>query len=205
MRRTVLGICLLSLFGLAKLTYAEEKLMVTWQALDSELSIDGLADIDMDRGFRLSLGYVFNDFLMLDLGLLRFGEGKQSQFGEAVDFITETEIEGYSVGLKGFYNVAERAQIYGKLGLFIWDLDFDADVVDYGIGFAGQQGSGSYAESGRDPYFAFGAQFIATDNLSLLVEYGEYQQKDVFADKFGRGDSRDFSQEVLALGLEWEF
>ena len=78
MRRTVLGICLLSLFGLAKLTYAEEKLMVTWQALDSELSIDGLADIDMDRGFRLSLGYVFNDFLMLDLGLLRFGEGKQS-------------------------------------------------------------------------------------------------------------------------------
>ncbi len=134
----------------------------------------GLSDLDgeNDIGIKFFGGYRFNQNLAV--------EGGYTDFGTADDGGVDVSVDGFEVAAVGILPMNPQIDIFGKLGILLWDADFDA----------GTFGSGS--DDGTDLFLGFGASYNISPQLSARATWDFYD--------FDNGDGW-----ILGGGLTFKF
>lgn len=127
----------------------------------------GKTDIDVDgfddaTTFSFGGGYQFNENFAL--------EGRYIDFGDAeddVDPVWTLEADGFDFSAVALIPANEVFTLYGRIGVLSWD--FSASEAGFGE---------FYSESGEDLSVGIGFAFSQGDQLSLTLEYQEFEIDD---------------------------
>lgn len=122
---------------------------------------------DTDTAWSIFGGYQVNanfgvQFGYADLG--KVGASGTDPFLGA--FSISYESTGFELSGVGTIPINERFSVYGKLGLFMWDLDAKATSSVFG--------SGSLSEDGTDLTYAIGAKYGFTKNFAVQLQWQRY-------------------------------
>lgn len=162
----------------------------------SSADVDCVLDITCNNDEEGSMfkAYVGNQFTpnfgaefgYLDLG--SFGvEGTDSVLGTVDANVKGT---GFFAAITGMMPLGEFG-LFGKAGLFRWDLDADVSSSVFG--------SGSESDSGTDPFFGVGAQVTIGQATALRLEWER------FMDVGDEGSTGQSDVDVLSLGVVFKF
>lgn len=116
----------------------------------------GQADHDLPglsesaTSFALGGEYKFSENFALEGRYDDYGTAEYRAFGESADISASS----FGVGVKGLIPLNEQFSVFAKIGFASWDLEADGDD-----------------ESGSDLYYGFGAQYMATEQLGLGIDY----------------------------------
>jgi long-subunit fatty acid transport protein len=117
---------------------------------------------------------------------------------ELADFISQsTEInvsadiepKGYDISLIGIAPINDSFELYGKLGWFNWEADFNITTVTFNNVINGEPQTTNTSTSidGDDMSFGAGATYSVNDSFSLFGEWTRYQTEDADNDFIGFG------------------
>ena len=127
---------------------------------------DGISSPDScrekDTAWKIFGGYQFNRNFAGEFGYTDLGKTTLSLagFGSASNAVTGFELTGV-----GSLPVNQQLSVYGRLGFFLWNVDF----MD-GTGLFG-----SASASGTGLTFGFGASFNLATNAALRLEWQRYK------------------------------
>ena len=138
----------------------------------------GLMCDDSDTATKFFAGYQFNRNLAVEAGYTDLGRARFTGPGGSIDF----ESTGFEVMAVGIAPLGPQAWLYGKAGIFFWDLD---------VSFVG------LSESGTELTYGFGVGFDFTRNFAARFEYQVYPD---IGDDFTTGTS-----DVAVLGVNLIF
>lgn len=142
----------------------------------------GQADIEStdDTSIKIFGGYRYNNF-GIEAAYHDLGEQSETDpfLGTAAIEVTGIEISGV-----GFLALNPSFDIFGKIGLFLWDVDLSL------TGFPG------VSDDGNDLMFGFGGQFKPTKNFSIRAEY-QLTELSI--------NSVDFDTDILSIGVALHF
>lgn len=134
-------------------------------------------DDSSTTSFGISAGYRVNDNFAFEGSYLNLGTADLSTSevisGVQVNAKGEIEITGINLGLVGIAPVSERFDLYGKVGVFMWDADLDITATG-SMGGVTHTERASESESGTDLSFGVGGQFHVTDNFAIAGEFTRY-------------------------------
>jgi len=135
-------------------------------------SVDESSFSESDTGFKLFGGWMFNQFVGGELEYIDGGTVREGNFG--------IDSTGLNASLKGNWPINEQFDVFGKVGYFFWDAEFDAasdldDLVD----------------NGDDPFYGAGLR-INFGKFSILGEYEKF-------------DSDELSNDLFSLGMRFTF
>jgi OOP family OmpA-OmpF porin len=133
---------------------------------------------DSDTAWRILGGYRFNRNLAVELGYTDFGEVSAGDGGANNVTAEATAFELVAVGSLPLSN---EFSVYGKIGMFRWDVDATGTGV-----FAGSE-----SDSGTDVTFGVGVQYDFTRQLGLRGEWQRY--------------SADEDIDVISIGVVFRF
>lgn len=131
---------------------------------------------DEDTGFKVFGGYQFHRNFAIEANYTIYGDAEDSVAGVN----TEVEFDTFGVSLVGIVPIAERFDLFGKLGFAYWD----AEVKALGL---------SDDEDGTDLSYGLGARFNFNEKVSVRAEYEGIDVDDL--------DRADF----LSMGIEFNF
>lgn len=127
-------------------------------------------------------GYQFNKNFAVEAGYTDLGKASASVPGLSASF----EVSGIEISAVGIFPINPQWSIYGKLGMFMWDLDVKSNI-------------GNLSEDGADLTYAIGVRWSFAKNLSLQAQWQRY--KDIGDDATtGKSDV-----DMLSLGLLFRF
>jgi hypothetical protein len=129
---------------------------------------------DSDTAFGAKVGYMFTDRFGIEGGYMDLGNYETE--GNVLDLHIDAE-GWYGAGVVNF-PVADRWDLYGKLGLFVFDSDTDFTDFD---------------ESSTEVFGAIGAEY----DLGNWNIFGELAKIDT--------DVNDLTIDVASLGVKYEF
>ncbi len=132
---------------------------------------------DEDTGFKAFGGYQFHRNFAVEANYTVFGDTEDNIAG--ID--TEVEFDSFGVSLVGIAPIADRFDLFGKLGFAYWDARVKAS------------GFGSDDEDGTDLSYGLGARFNFNEQVSARLEYEGIDVDDL--------DRADF----LSMGVEFNF
>ena len=125
------------------------------------ISGPGIACDDEDTAFKLLGGYRVNPNFAVEFAYTGLGEASASFAGFGT---ISVESSGFEVLAVATAPVGAQWSLYGKIGLFRWDLD-----VNDGTGVVG-----SFSESGTDLTYGLGASYDFSRDSALRIEYQQY-------------------------------
>jgi OOP family OmpA-OmpF porin len=131
---------------------------------------------DEDTGFKIFSGYQFHRNFAVEANYTVFGDTEDTIAGVN----TEVEFDTFGISLVGIAPIAERFDLFAKLGLAYWDAKVQA------AGFSDD-------DNDTDLSYGLGARFNFNEQVSIR---GEYEGIDV-----GGLDRADF----LSMGIEFNF
>ena len=105
---------------------------------------------DSDISFRIGGGYKFNKNFAL--------EGYYIDYGTAEDSGFSADADGPQVQGVGLLPVSNNVDLYGKLGLTMWDAELCSPF-------------GCISDDGTDIVFGFGGNFAVSNKVDLRAEY----------------------------------
>lgn len=108
--------------------------------------------------------------------------GKQAE--TALGITASTEVTGLELSGVGYLPVSSSMDLFGKLGLLLWDMDINL------TGFP------TLSTDGNDLIFGVGLQYNSTDNFSLRLEM-QTTTLDV--------SGVDFDTDILSIGAAYKF
>lgn len=109
-------------------------------------------------------GYLFNEFVGVELGYRDLG---RAQWTDYSDKRNDVGASGVSLGLVGFYPLADK-----------WSLSAEVGAFNYVISNKKQYNTEYYSDNGVAPYFGAGVGYNFTDNLKLQAKYRRYENLD---------------------------
>ena len=118
----------------------------------------GISCDDEDTAFKILGGYRINPNFAVEVGYTDLGKASASEIGVGTASI---ESSGFEVLAVGIAPISPQWSLYGKVGLFSWDLDVK------GTG-------GSLSESGNELTYGFGASYDFSRTTALRLEYQSY-------------------------------
>ncbi len=121
----------------------------------------GISCNDKDTAFKILGGYQVNPNFGVEFAYTDLGAAKASFAGFGSATIAAKGFEFLGVGTMP---INQQWSVYGKLGLFRWDVDFND-----GTGLVG-----SASATGIDLTYGFGAKYNFAKNAALRVEYQQY-------------------------------
>ncbi len=148
-----------------------------------------------DTVLKFTGGYKLDDKISLEAFYMDFGEASLSgvsgnQFsygGSTYEFITTATIalSADTVGVGARYNIYKegKSALYAMAGIHSYDVT---------LSIAAGTGSASVSESGSDPYYGIGYNYLVADNLNLNLSYQNYE--------FDKDDLDGF-----LLGIQYDF
>ena len=132
---------------------------------DSSVNLGGINRVDgNDDSYAVGVGYAFSNNFSIEAGYHGFGtQNAQTNCppGFACILIplrTEADVTGISLSLIGSIPVSDRFDVYGKIGLLSWDIDFS------GI-------SSAFNDSGEDLLYGVGLTWSMDERWKLFLEY----------------------------------
>lgn len=149
---------------------------------------------DSDTGWKIFIGYQFNDYFAVEGGYVDFGKAKANGTITGVTVSASAEANSWElVGVAG-WPFTPQFSVYGKAGLHRWDLDVTAtgSVPGFSVTASG-------SDKGTDFTFGLGAKYSITQNIIVRAEWQRY--KDVGSDNTGGKSDID----LLSLGLLYRF
>ena len=133
-----------------------------------------------DTAFKGVFGYTFNQVLSVELNYMDFGS-----FSEQSGMLTlDADAESITAFAVGSFPIVPSFDLYGKAGFGSWSADVSVD-----------DGNTVTTDSpdGTDFAYGFGANWDATDHLTLLAEWELVETDDL--DRL----------RMISLGLRWRF
>ncbi len=145
---------------------------------------------DTDTGWRIFLGYQFNENFgvgvsYLDLGTL---DAAGTAFGGFTDQIEATAIEAWVIGTMP---INEQFSLFGTLGIFSWDQD-----VTYSDSFEDFRGSAD----GEDFAFGFGVSYWLNADFGVHATWHRYAN---IGDRNVTGHEND--RDLIGVGIVFAF
>jgi OOP family OmpA-OmpF porin len=149
---------------------------------------------DTGSAYGVSSGYQFNKYLGAELGYTDLGENNSIS---PVDAVT-MKAKGVELLGVGTFPINPQFEVYGKVGVFFWDLDASCAGTWYvrprwGSGLGGP---GSQSDSGTDLTYGLGATLNFTKNVGMRVQYQRYKDIDSSATTGGKSDI-----DVISVGI----
>ncbi len=130
-----------------------------------QATIDGCSGVnncdDDDTAWKIFGGWELNPNIAFEAAYADFGEISGSIGGSSV----RTEADGWSLSAKGILPLNEKFDVFGKLGMIIWDVDG---------GGAASRGD----DDGTDLMFGLGAQYMFNDQYGIVGEWEWYDIDD---------------------------
>ncbi len=157
---------------------------------------------DSDYGFIVNGGYRFNPFIAVEVGYLDGGtpDFNDSGFDGRVD--TEVDLTAWQLSGIGTWPIAERWELYLKLGLSAWDADGDQVLTPVG-------GPPVFRREDRNgPSFLIGLGLGVTllEHLHVRLEYQSFEIDDemLAIDALNTGND-DASFDSVTLQFHYRF
>lgn len=125
-----------------------------------------------DTGFKVLGGYGFNEYFGLELEYIDGGTIEES--GAKID------VSGFVASVMGSYPLTEQFDVYAKLGMLFWDVDFSL-------------GGDSGSDSGEDFAWGIGAGYDFTDNFGARLEYQAFKIES------------DVDGDMISAAVVWKF
>ena len=142
---------------------------------------------DDSTGYRLTVGYNVNANVAVEGSYTYAGEfDADDDVLAEVSFFTgvpvedaSVEVDGIELAVVGKAPLSDTVSAYGKIGVFMWDAEFDVDL--------GSFGSDSDSDDGSDPFYGAGVSFGINQRVALNLEYMFYEASDGDVDVLGAG------------------
>ncbi len=147
---------------------------------------EGNADFDDDQdviqGF---LGGQVNKYFAI--------EGSYITFGEYGGNLAKAEVDGMTLGVKGFLPLTDIFSIYAKGGQLWWDADYEV------LGYSG-------STDGSEPFYGLGVAFSVTDRMDINLDYTRYEIE-LETDEVGlfASDTYDSDLDQASVGIRYLF
>ncbi len=125
----------------------------------AEFAVDG-----DETGWTLGVGYSLNRLLAVQVAYHDLGSGHAATDCPPpnvclVENLDTVDISGYSLAATGSYPVTDAFDVFGRVGLMSWDVDFDNFARD---------------ASGEDVLFGVGVAYTFADSWRLSLQYEDY-------------------------------
>jgi OOP family OmpA-OmpF porin len=148
-----------------------------------------------DTGYSLGLGYTFNKYVAIEAGYADLGEMNRD-YADGIGAVNiKSEADGFYFGPQISLPVTDAFSIFGKVGLFAWDVD---EKVSASGAYAATNGLSASAH-GTDVYFGAGMAYAITDTLSVKAEWIRYNN-------VGDKDTTDSADvDFISAGLTFKF
>ena len=138
---------------------------------------------DKDTGMSIFGGYQFTKNFAVEGGYTDLGKASQSAGGLSASF----EASGFEISAVGIFPINPQWSVYGKLGMFMWDLDVKTNF------------GGNLSEDGTDLTYGIGVRWSFAKNLAAQLQWQRY--KDIGDDATtGKSDV-----DMLSVGLLFRF
>ena len=127
----------------------------------------GFSCDDSDSAWKIFLGYQATKNFGIEASFVDFG--KFSVEFPVIGIFPVTvvaEASGFGVVGTGTVPLSERFGLFGKVGVFFWDVEARA------VGISGI----TFDDDGEDLAFGFGAKVNVTENISLRAEWEQFEE-----------------------------
>lgn len=156
------------------------------ESITTGLITSGVVD-GKDTGFKVFGGYMFNRNIGVEAAYVDLGEVSYSgRFGAALVTGGKVEVTGFNIAALGSFPINEQFSVFGKIGLFIWDVE--ASDVTGGVPFSAKN-------DGTDISFGLGVGYNFTRNLGVRAEWERFKVE--LADKA--------DADLISIGIVWRF
>lgn len=167
MKKAILHITILFLFiTTSSNVFAEKQFYVGGGVGQSYIEQDNVfqnEDFDEeDLALKAFAGYRFHKHFAGEVDYLDFGEPDGTVTALGLDVRTSIEAYALAMYLVGILPLAEKFEVFGKLGAAYWDADAEASA----LGVKARQ-----SEDGTDFAYGAGASYKFTDKFAVRVEY----------------------------------
>ena len=125
----------------------------------------GVSCNDSDTGWKVFGGYQATENFGIEVSWVDFGEAILDVTPAGFPLTVTGEASGFGVVGTGMLPVSERFGLFGKVGVFRWDLEVRADVF-------GQ--SAAVEDDGIGLTYGFGAKVKVTENVGIRVEWEQF-------------------------------
>lgn len=133
---------------------------------------------EYDASFKAFAGYRFLDWLAVEGGWYYIGkpDGSRSAVDPSTRIDTEIELKGWNADLVAFWRFQEQWELFGKVGVFIWNSEttYRSKVDASGSPSGNPPGFDQIFfddKSGEDVKGAVGINYLHDDNLALRAEF----------------------------------
>ena len=121
---------------------------------------------DSDSGFKIFGGFQFTKNWGMEFGYVDFGKAGLAGSVFGIPFTSDVGVTAFTFAGTGTLPLSENFALLGKVGLANWDAKVN---VSTGIG------AGSDSESGTDMFYGIGARYSFNKNLSVQVEFEQFE------------------------------
>lgn len=131
---------------------------------------------DSDTALKAFLGYRFNRNLALEGALIDLGDfqarasATDAAFGDTLSVTNDVDFFAFSLAGLGHLPIGRTVSVYGKVGLFVWDMDLTERVRL--PGFASSIGRAS--DDGTDLFYGAGVEWDLGGQFALRAEWERY-------------------------------
>jgi len=155
--------------------------------LNSDITlVAGVTVDDEDTVASFTVGYQVDENLAVEGGVISSGEvsvsytgsGSGTYLGKAYSYSADGSVKAetdtsYTLGLKYSSPINDKFDVYGKLGMLFWDLEYSVtgnntftyDGTAYSIG-------GVFAkDDGSDVYYGIGTSYAVTEDAAINAEF----------------------------------
>jgi OOP family OmpA-OmpF porin len=157
---------------------------------------------DTDTSLKIFGGAEINPNFAVEFGYINFGE--VSAHYPLYDETDRFEGSALFAAAVGQVNVTEQLRLFGKMGLNFWKVDVSANAT-----YLGSPVSGSGDGTGMSILFGVGVSFKASNQLSIRLEWEQYQNVgdgvDLTAPGYGSIEIDGEDVQVVGAALIYNF
>lgn len=122
---------------------------------------------DTDIGYSAGVGYEFNKYVAFEAGYVNLGEANISSDGGGFFINDSWEADAFYLGPNVSLPVTDKFSVFGKIGLFTWDVDYSPSTNDPILA----QFLSPATYHGTDIYFGAGFSYVVTSTISVKAEW----------------------------------
>ena len=166
--------------------------LLTGYGITSTSTVD-----DSDTAWKLFAGYRFNKNFALEGSYADLGNASLDSTVTAPAAGTASgswEGKAWSFAALGILPVTEQFEVFGKVGVHYWDVDFSVTATE-----GGADAAGSWSDSGTNWLYGLGASYSLTKNIAVRADWVRYQ------DVGGEGETGQSDVDMWTLGIQYQF
>jgi OmpA-OmpF porin, OOP family len=152
---------------------------------------------DSDTAYSLNLGYRWGWF-GVEAGYADQGSFSDTAHSGALSVPVKGEVDGFTLGVNGKFNFAEKWYLSGRVGAYFWDgrADNAFVLINQPNPAASVLVADRIKDSGTDLYAGIGVGYDLNDKVSIGLNYDHYDVS---------SDGVKLKPDVLSAGLEVRF